>query len=111
MGLDISITSKKDLLCPHCGDVVKQEVVSCEASGGRVWYDFLEDIGYYVPYDQRTEETDWYGKDMVLTEAQVKKLYRFVTEHERDLYCGNAIRHLVMAADIEGETVVVNADW
>ena len=111
MGLDITFTSYKPLLCPHCGEVVKQEVVDCADSDGRGWYPFLESIGYYVPYDERTEENDWYGKDMTLTEGQLKELYKFMNDNEIDLYGGHSIRLLVMAALLEGETVVVNADW
>lgn len=111
MSLDITFTSYRPLLCPHCGEVVKQEVVDVADSGGRAWYPFLESIGYYVPYDQRTEENNWYGKDMELTEGQLKELYKFMNDNEIDLYSGHSIRLLVMAALLEGETVVVNADW
>ena len=111
MSLDITFTSYKPLLCPHCGEVVKQEVVDVADSGGRAWCPFLGSIGYYVPYNERTEENDWYGKDMELTEGQLKELYKFMNDNEIDLYGGHSIRLLVMAALLEGETVVVNADW
>lgn len=64
MGLDVSIIRRKDLVCPKCGEVVSTISMDDVDSGGRVWYPFLESIGYYVPYDQWTEENDWYGKDM-----------------------------------------------
>ena len=111
MRSDITFTAYKPLLCPHCGEVVKQEVVDCADSSGREWYPFLESIGYYVPYDQRTGENDWYGKDMTLTTEQVRELYQFSKEHEGRLYYGHSVWTLAMAAIIDDNTVVVNADW
>ena len=110
MSLDVTFTAYKPLLCPHCGEVVKQEVVDCADSNGREWYPFLESIGYYVPYDQRNEKNDWYGKDMTLTTEQVQELCRFTKEHDASLYYGHSIRVLAMAALIDDDTVVVNAD-
>ena len=80
-----------------------------EYSGGRIWYDFLEPIGYYVPYEKRNDENDWYGEDMVLTAAQAKQLADFVSDHEpynaRDVEC------LVARALMRGNKVVINAKW
>ena len=109
MGLDISISRRKKIVCPACGEVVGYDVVVCEDSSGRIWYSFLESIGYYVPFEQRTEENDWYGKDMVLTEDQVKELYRFVESNSP--YNHGAIRCLIATASFEHGDVVVNADW
>lgn len=111
MSLDITFTSYRPLRCPHCGEVVKQEVTGVADSGGRGWYPFLEAIGYYVPYDERTEENDWYGKDMTLTEEQLRELRVFIREHELELYQGHSIMLLASMAIIEEESVVVNADW
>lgn len=110
MSLDITIKEIHPVLCPHCNLPVTMEEVDGRASNGKGWYPFLESIGYYVPYDQRTEENDWYGKDMVLTDAQTKKLCQFLREN-RDIYCGSEIRALVLFALDEGHYIAVNADW
>lgn len=109
MGLDVSVICRKDLICPKCGEVV--DTVSMEEvdSGGRVWYPFLEEVGYYVPYDKRTEENDWYGKDMKLTKQQDDKLYKFVKKN-KPLYF-DEIMGLVASAQLEGQDVIINADW
>lgn len=39
---------------------------------------FLKNIGYYVPYKNRTEENNWYRKDMVLSDGQAQELKEFV---------------------------------
>ena len=109
MGLDITIKERKELRCPNCGLLVTTQEVGAECSGGRVWYDFLESVGYYVPYEKRTEENDWYGEDMVLTEEQAKQLAGFVSENHpynaRDIEC------LVARALLRENEVVINADW
>ena len=109
MGLDIDIKRKRQETCPHCGKVTGYKVIACEESGGRAWYPFLESIGYYVPYDQRTEENDWYCKDMTLTDAQVKELYQFLKKTE--MYQGSAIKNMVAKALLENDIIVVNANW
>lgn len=109
MGLDVSIIRRKDLICPKCGEVVDTISVEEVDSGGRIWYPFLEEIGYYVPYDKRAEENDWYGKDMRLTNQQVDKLYKFVKKNE-PLYF-DEIMGLVAVARLEGQDVIINADW
>lgn len=78
MSLDVRIKRRKDIVCPKCDEVVAYTDIDCVDGGGRPWYPFLESIGYYVPYEQRTEENNWYGKDMVLTDGQTKELYDFV---------------------------------
>ena len=109
MGLDVSVIRRKDLVCPKCGEVVSTISVDDVDSGGRVWYPFLEAIGYYVPYDQRTEENDWYGKDMKLTEEQTSKLYEFAKKN--DPLCSDEIMALIALARMEGQDVIINADW
>lgn len=74
MGLDIVVMERKDVRCPHCGEVIITVDVASTDSGGSLWYDFLERLGYYVPYEKRTKENDWYGKDMVLDNEQAKQL-------------------------------------
>ena len=109
MSLDIIIKERKELRCPDCGRLVTTQDIDAEYSGGRVWYDFLESVGYYIPYEKRTKENDWYGKDMVLTEEQAKQLADFVSEYQpynaRDVEC------LVARALMRRNKVVINADW
>lgn len=109
MGLDITFCRMKKVACPHCGKPLEPKLDDSCSSGGRVWYPFLESIGYYVPYDQRTEENDWYGKDMELTTEQAKEAYLFIQEH--DVYDGNEIAGMIAMALLEGDSVAVNADW
>lgn len=109
MGLDIRFVRRKKIICPHCGEVVGHTDEDCIDGGGRGWYPFLESIGYYVPYEQRTEENDWYGKDMVLTNKQAEELYRFVQQH--DLYGSVGLPALIALARLENDEIVVNADW
>ena len=109
MGLDVSVIRRKDLVCPKCGEVVSTISMDDVGSGGRVWYPFLESIGYYVPYDKRTKENDWYGKDMKLTEQQTDKLYEFVKKN--DPLCAGEIMALIALARMEGQDVIINADW
>ena len=109
MGLDITIKERKELRCPNCGLLVTTQEVGAECSNGRVWYDFLESVGYYVPYEKRTEKKDWYGEDMVLTEEQAKRLADFVSEYQ--LYYALDIECLVARALRHGNKVVINADW
>ena len=77
--------------------------------GGRVWYNFLESVGYYVPYKKRTEKNDWYGKDMVLTEAQAKQLADFVSENQP--YNALNVKCLIASALLNDNKVIINADW
>jgi hypothetical protein len=109
MGLDIRFTRRNNIICPNCGEIVGHADVDCIDAGGRGWYPFLESIGYYVPYEQRTEENDWYGKDMVLTEEQADELYQFAKKH--DLYRAHLLTKLIAEAIYENDSVVVNADW
>ena len=110
MSLDIRFEETKTKFCPHCNQPVMVETVAGEVSGGRVWYDILEEIGYYVPYDKRTEENDWYGKDMALTKEQAEKIYWYIMNH-RETDNGYAISGLIARALLNKNTVVINADW
>ena len=109
MSLDITIKERKEFRCPDCGRLVTTQDIGAECSGGRVWYDFLESVGYYVEGDNPAEENDWYGNDMVLTEEQAKQLDDFVSDNQpynaRDVEC------LVERALLHGNKVVINADW
>ena len=109
MSLDITIKERKEFRCPDCGRLVTTQDIDAECSSGRVWYDFLESVGYYVECDNLTEEKDWYGKDMVLTEEQAKQLADFVSDNQP--YNAKSICCLVARALMRGNKVVINADW
>lgn len=109
MSLDITIKERKGFRCPDCGRLVTTQDIDAECSGGRVWYNFLEQIEYYVPCGKRTEENDWYGEDMVLTEEQAKQLADFVSDY-CPYNCGATV-NLVARALLHGNKVVINADW
>lgn len=109
MSLDITIKERKEFYCPDCGRLVMVQDIGEEYSGGRVWYDFLEPIGYYVPYEKRTDENDWYGLDMALDEKQAKQLAQFVSDYLPNNY--NEIEDLVARALMRGNKVVINANW
>ena len=109
MSLDITIKERKEFRCPDCGRLVTTKDIDEECSSGRVWYDFLQGIGYYVEGDNPTDENDWYGKDMELTEEQAKQLANFVSEYQP--YYAKSIYGLVSRALMRGNKVVINADW
>ena len=109
MGLDIKIKEQKEFRCPECGRLVTTLDINAECSHGRVWYDFLQGVGYYVEDDNQTEEEDWYGKDMVLTEEQAQRLADFISEYQP--YYTTSIYGLVTRALLHGNKVVINADW
>ena len=109
MSLDITIKRRKDIICPKCGEVVAHTDVDCVDGGGRTWHPFLESIGYYIPYEQRTEENNWYGKDMVLTDEQTEELYDFIKKNKP--YGDVRAQSLIATALCENEHVVINADW
>ena len=109
MSLDITIKERKEFRCPDCGRLVTTQDIGEECSGGRVWYNFLEPIGYYVPCENRTKENDWYGEDMVLNEAQAKQLADFVSENQP--YNARNVKCLVASALLNGNKVIINADW
>lgn len=109
MSLDITIKERKEFSCPYCGRLVTTQDIGEECSGGRVWYNFLEPIGYYVPYEKRTKENDWYGEDMVLTDEQAKRLADFVSDNLP--YHWVAINNLIASAMLHGNKVVINSSW
>ena len=109
MSLDITIKERKEFRCPDCGRLVTTQDIDEECSCGRVWYDFIESVGYYVEGDNPTEENDWYGKDMVLTEEQTKQLSDFVSDNNP--YNALCVERMVASAFLRGNKVVINADW
>ena len=108
MSLDITIKERKEFRCPDCGRMVTTQDIYAECSGGKEWYDFLQGVGYYVEDDNPTEEEDWYGEDMVLTEEQAKQLADFVSDIQP--YNARNVEHLVAMALLRGNKVVINAD-
>ena len=109
MSLDITVKERKEFRCPDCGRLVTTQDIDAECSGGRVWYGFLESVGYYVSYENLTEENDWYGKDMVLNEEQAKQLADFVSENQPYNYMD--VEGLVARALLHGNKVVINSSW
>ena len=109
MGLDIRFTRRKNIVCPKCGEIIGRDDVDFIEASGRRWYPFLESIGYYVPYEERTDDNDWYGKDMVLTDEQTDELYRFTKED--DVYGTYGLLGMIALARYEKHSIVVNADW
>ena len=111
MGLDITFTEREDVICPHCGEKVNTKDIETVHSCGRNWYPIMESIGYYVPWEKRTEENDWYGKDMVLTNDQAMEVYKRVLTSEDTFYYGEGVLGLIARATLNKNQVVVNADW
>lgn len=109
MGLDITVMERKDVRCPYCGEVVNTVDVASTDSSGSLWYDFLEKLGYYVSYEKRTKENDWYGKDMVLDNEQAKQLVDYAVKKE--VYNWDGVEWIVTEALAHGNKVVINADW
>lgn len=109
MGLYIMISERKEYHCPNCGVPVGHTDIASTDSGGRLWYDFLEKIGYYVPYEKRTKENDWYGKDMVLDNEQAKQLADYAVKKE--VYNRDDVERVVAMALMHENEVVINANW
>ena len=111
MSLDVRFTVRRNVMCPHCGKVVMTTDEQTVDTGGRAWYPILEELGYYVPYELRTEENDWYGKDMVLNDEQLDILYQHIRYRVSELYHGMEVLSLIAVARMENDMVVLNADW
>lgn len=109
MSLDITIKERKEFRCPECGRIVTTQDIGEVRSGGRVWYDFLEKVEYYVPCEKGTKPDDWYGLDMMLDNEQAKQLADFVSDFSPYGYAD--IENLVASALMRGNKVVINADW
>ena len=110
MGLDITFVRRGNVACPHCGGEVPAKDLDAQYSCGRDWYSILEQIGYYVPFEERTEENDWYGKDMALNREQMELFVEFLKK-DPDVYSVAEIFGLFCVAIVNKETVVINADW
>lgn len=110
MGLDIRFKTQEPIICPHCGETVDYKTIDETNSGGRVWYEFLENIGYYVPDEKRTNETPGkYDEDMVLSIDQIKTLRKFLKTH--DIYKHGDIDRMALKALVDKQSMIVNADW
>ena len=107
MGLDITISRAKPIYCPHCGELVTYKTVDTVDSSGRVWYEFLEYVKYYKPY---LIEQDMYGEDMTLSKEQVNELIKFI-DRNPELYMARDIYKIAETARIDGDKIVINADW
>lgn len=96
MGLDIRVKERKEIRCPDCGRVVDFRTLGCTTSAGREWYDFLGKIGYYIPFEE-------------ITEDQAKQLAAYAAE--KQVYDYESVESVVAKALMHGNKVVINADW
>ena len=113
MGLDIRISRAKPIYCPHCGELVTYRAVDTVDGGGSWWYAYLESIGYYKPYvEGQSYSQPMYGKDMALNDEQVDKLIKFVKQPDfGSLLQMKQVLWLIESALIDGDKIVINADW
>ena len=113
MGLDIRISRAKPIYCPHCGELVTYRAVDTINCGGSWWYEYLESIGYYKPYVKgQPYSQPMYGKDMALNDEQVDGLIKFVKQPDfGSLLQMKQVLWLIESARIDGDKIVINADW
>lgn len=113
MGLDIDISRAKGVLCPYCGELVTYRAVDTVDGGGSSWYEFLESIGYYKPYVKgQPYSQPMYGKDLELSDEQVSELFEFVNRPDFEgLWQMDQVSWLIQSARIDGDKIVINADW
>ena len=113
MGLDIRISRAKPIYCPHCGELVTYRAVDTVDGGGSSWYEFLKSIDYYKPYvEGQPYSQPMYGKDLGLSDEQVSKLFKFVNRHDFDgMWQMDSVSRLIESARIDGDKIVINADW
>ena len=113
MGLDIRISRAKPIYCPHCGELVTYRAVDTVDGGGSSWYEFLESIGYYKPYVKvQPQSQPMYGKDMALNDEQVDGLIKFVNQPDFEGWWQmDSTSRLIQSARIDGDKIVINADW
>lgn len=111
MGFDITISRCDVAKCPHCGKPIRGTIRDFVDSGGRSWGEYLEKIGYYAPYEIREKEPerDFYGKDMTLTTEQAKDLATFARTY--DVYGRAYICAMVEDALVDGDFIIINANW
>ncbi len=113
MGLDITISRSEPIYCPHCGELVTYRAVDTINCGGSWWYEYLESIGYYKPYVKgQPYSQPMYGKDMALNDEQVDGLIKFVKQPDfGSLLQMKQVLWLIESALIDGDKIVINADW
>lgn len=113
MGLDIRISRAKPIYCPHCGELVTYQAVDTVDGDGSSWYEFLESIGYYKPYVKgQPYSRSMYGKDLKLSNEQVGELFKFVNRPDFDgMWQMNQVSWMIQSARIDGDKIVINADW
>ena len=113
MGLDIRISRAEPIYCPHCGELVTYRAVDTVDGSGSWWYEFLESIGYYKPYVKgQPYSQPMYGKDMALNDEQVDGLIKFVKHPDfGSLLQMKQVLWLIESARIDGDKIVINADW
>ena len=113
MGLDIRISRAKPIYCPHCDELVTYRAVDTVDGGGSSWYEYLESIGYYKPYVKgQPHSQPMYGKDMALNDEQVDGLIKFVKQPDfGSLLQMKQVLWLIESALIDGNKIVINADW
>ena len=113
MGLDIRISRAKPIYCPHCGELVTYRAIDTVNGGGSWWYDFLESIGYYKPYVKgQPYSQPMYGEDLGLSDEQVSALSKFVSRPDLEgMWEMSQIAWLIESAHIDGDKIVINADW
>ena len=113
MGLDITISRAKPIYCPHCGELVTYRAVDTVNGGGSWWYEFLGSIGYYKPYVKgQPYSQPMYGEDMALNDEQVDELIKFVKQPDfGSLLQMKQVLWLIESARIDGNKIVINADW
>lgn len=110
MSLDITFKRMRDVRCPHCGEIVKQELVDSVDSGGKVWYDMLEKLGYYTPTEKRDKDyvDVWYGENMELTQEQTEMVFNTLPKNPYNVRYIEKLIALTIARD---DHLVINADW
>lgn len=113
MGLDIRISRAEPIYCPHCGELITYRVVDTVDGCGSWWYEFLESIGYYKSYVKgQPYSQPMYGKDLGLSDEQVDELFKFVNRPDVNDMCQmDCVSNLVESARIDGDKIVINADW
>ena len=113
MGLDIRISRAEPIYCPHCGELVTYRAVDTVDGCGSRCYEFLESIGYYKPYVKgQPYSQPMYGKDLELSNEQVSKLFKFVNHSDFEgMWQMDQVSRLIESARIDGDKIVINADW
>lgn len=106
MGLDITISRAKPIYCPHCGELVMYKSVDDVDSSGRIWYEFLDNVGY-----RRLGGLDMYGQDMVLDDERLNELINFINRYSEDGLRFGSIGYLIKDARIDGDKIIINANW